>query len=95
MKTKEWLKIEKEFVEWDKEGGFNFSQRQIMDWFEVKFSEQTAKLSKLNEVRKELINLIDPKKSFENNPDKWDESIKYKINELRQKIELIEKELVI
>jgi len=29
----EWKQIERDFVEWDKEGGFNASQRQILDWF--------------------------------------------------------------
>ena len=30
---RDWDNIEKEFVEWDKENGFNSSQRDILNWF--------------------------------------------------------------
>ena len=98
MKTSEWLKIEKEFVEWDKEGGFNYSQRQIMDWFEVKFTEQTAKLKELNEARKGLIIELERLVNLSDAPQ-YHEIIRAKnakkltVEELRQKINSLEKEI--
>ena len=43
MKTKEqWKEIEQEFVAWDNATHSNASQRQIMDWFKIKFFEYAS-----------------------------------------------------
>ena len=33
-----WKQIEHDFIVWDKKGNFNASQRQILNWFKVRFN---------------------------------------------------------
>jgi hypothetical protein len=44
MKKTDWKQIEKDFIEWDNEGHSNASQRQILNWFEKRFSQKFKKL---------------------------------------------------
>lgn len=35
-----WNQIERDFIEWDIQGRFSATQRQILDWFKERFEKQ-------------------------------------------------------
>jgi len=42
----DWDKIKQEFIDWDAAGKFNASQKDILNWFEIKFNETIITLCK-------------------------------------------------
>jgi len=88
MKKTEWLKIEKEFIEWDTEGGFNFSQRQIMDWFKIKFNDRTSKLEELVGLYEELRPMVHKVCGVSEEEIIRADHLRQKISELRKELGL-------